>query len=258
MSEITEDTFRIFGRDLHVLRTAHAGVGDAVKERVLEIEPDAVLVELCPSRLAQVLAEIHGGPKGTSVGGPLGRVIGLAERLTSSALGAELGEDMKGAVEAAVQLDAEVVPVDVDVRALFERLKIKAPLTERLKLGLFVTIDTLKSLLRPEKTRSYIERALEDEEAARELVEGFRESFPNIAEVIIDERNSVIAENTIEYLHTAEPDVEKATLVIGAAHYGVLDYLREAEALYGDEEGAAYGGDEEGTATRPDGRGTEP
>ncbi|NPB02393.1 MAG: hypothetical protein GXO28_05740 [Methanopyri archaeon] len=258
MNEITEDVFRIFGRDLHVLRTAHAGVGDAVKRRILELEPDAVLVELCPSRLAQVLSELHGGPKGTGVGGPLGRVIGLAERLTSSALGAELGEDMKGAVEAAVQLDAELVPVDVDVRALFERIKIKAPLTERLKLGVCILIDTIKSVLKPEKTKSYIEEALENEEAARELVEGFKESFPHVAEVIIDERNSVIAENTIEYLHTAEPEVEKAVLVIGAAHYGVLDYLREAEALYGDEEGAAYGSDEEGTATRPDGRGTGP
>ncbi len=241
------DTFHILGTELHVLRTAHAGVDrELVRDKVLELEPEAVLLELCEGRLLTLLAELHGSDEGGR--GPQrlsGRIISLAERVVSRVVGGELGEDMLGAIEAAEELEAELVPVDMDLDGILRRIRIKAPLTERLKFQVLTLLDALCSVFRPSKTREMLTDSVTDERAVREMIEWMRRKFPNVTRVLIDERNTVIAENTIEYLHRS--DVSRAVLVIGAAHYGVLDILREAERELDDED-TASGKDEEETA----------
>ncbi len=242
------DRFEMFGSELYVIRTAHAGVdGDRVRRKILELNPEAVLVELCEGRLLSFLAELRGERAGSRTGGLTGRLIAAAERIVGRVVGGELGEDIKGAIEAALELEAEIVPVDMDIGWVLRRVKMKASRWELLRFQLSVTIDVLRSLLRPGQTRDALLSSVADEEAAREMVRGLRSAFPRITEVLIDERNRVIAENTIEFLHSRE-DVTKAVLVIGAAHYGVLDILREAElesASHHDEDTASGEGEEE-------------
>ncbi|WP_457619955.1 TraB domain-containing protein [Methanopyrus sp.] len=245
------DRFEMFGSELYVLRTAHAGMGgDRVRRKILELGPEAVLVELCEGRLLSLLAELRGERTGSRTGGITGRLIAIAERIVGRIVGGELGEDVKGAIEAALELEAEIVPVDMDISWIFRRMKMKAPRWELLKFQFSVAIDVLRSLLRPGQTRDVVLSSAADEETAREMVQGLRRAFPRIAEVLIDERNRVIAENTIEFLHSRE-DITKAVLVIGAAHYGVLDILRDAElesTSRHDDEDTANGEGEEETA----------
>lgn len=245
------DRFEMFGSELYVLRTAHAGMdGDRVRRKILELDPEAVLVELCEGRLLSFLAELRGEQAGSQTGGITGRLVAVAERIVGRIVGGELGDDVKGAIEAALELEAEIVPVDMDISWVFRRMKMKASRWELLKFQFSVAIDVLRSLLRPGQTRDVVLSSVADEEAAREMVRGLRRTFPRIAEVLIDERNRVIAENTIEFLHSRE-DVTKAVLVIGAAHYGVLDILRDAElesASRHDDEDTASGEGEEETA----------
>ncbi len=242
------DTFRLLGAELHVLRTAHAGLDRGlVRDTVLELKPEAVLLELCEGRLLTLLAELHGaGERKRGPGRLAGGVLSLAERLVSRVVGSELGDDMLGAIEAAQELGAELVPVDMDVDGILHRIRVKAPLTERLKFQVVTLLDALRSVLRPSKTQRLLSDSVADERTVREMIEWMRRRFPNVTQVLIDERNRVIAENTIEYLHRS--DVDRAVLVIGAAHYGVLDLLREAERELGDDEDTASGKHEEETA----------
>jgi len=149
------------------------------------------------------------------------------------------GSEMIGAVEASFSYKLPVVLIDRPVEQTFSRLFKKMLFKEKMRLflytGLSVGFFTLKPVIGdrfmsvlPGARRIDIE-GLEKGEGIEDLLEEFKEKFPTVYSVLVEERNKYMVTNIKDILTRKD----KVLVVVGMGHVsGMEELFKESGVPY--------------------------
>lgn len=188
-------------------------------ERVIKRErPEVVALELCPTRYAVLMAGVK--PPGRFKIEPftLEGLLYLLQRRFSSRAGMPAGEEMLGAARSAQEVGARLELIDRDINVTLKRLMDQMGWREKLRLFLELCLGFF-----PWGGRFNLER-LTEEEVVAELLASFRRALPTAYRVLIEERNSYMAQRLSSLLVKHEG---KVVGVVGAGHVPGLASMLE-------------------------------
>ncbi len=217
---------RLKDKDVYLLGTAHVSKQSVedVKTAVLEIEPDTICVELCPSRYEVLVKQeawqkmdIYQVIKENKALFLLAQ-IGLSTfyRRIGEKLGVRPGAEMLEGVNQAEKTGARLVLADRDVNITLKRIWsslsiwAKFKLLSHLGLSIIFQGDIKKEDIEKLKTKDQLQMVMDE----------FSKSFPQVQKTLVDERDQFLA-------HKISSDTGKKVLaVVGAAHVpGITGYL---------------------------------
>ncbi|MCD6382914.1 MAG: TraB/GumN family protein [Thermoplasmata archaeon] len=178
-----------------------------VKSLIRKINPDAVCVELDQVRYRLLLEGVHGGGSF-----PLNLLSKMYER-ASEMYGAQVGEEMLGAVEAAKELSVPYFFIDVPVEREIPKALRSLPFGERMKLY-FSAVAV--SLLPQKMLKSATEKVMEDPEAMKEE---FEQYYPELKRMLLDYREEYMAERLRRV-------IEKFPVVVAVVGEGHIEGLK--------------------------------
>ena len=216
-------------KNLVFLGTSHIAKQslNEVKKNIEEEKPDIVALELDPKRLNTLMSKSprkielkiikHIGLKGF-----LFSLIGAwAERKLGKLVGVAPGSEMKQAIKTAKKQGIEIALIDQDIEITLQRLS--KSITWREKKNFL--IDLLKALFARKKEIEFDLTKVPDKKIIKKLMNKLKERYPAIYNVLIEERNIVIAEN-IKKLMVGNED-KKILVILGAGHVDeVLSLLK--------------------------------
>ncbi|MFP4391931.1 MAG: TraB/GumN family protein [Desulfohalobiaceae bacterium] len=213
-------------KDVYILGTAHISSQSVedVKQAAQELLPDAICVELCPSRY-QTLVQQEAWQKMD-----LYKVIQenkalflLAQlalssfyRRISQKLGVKPGAEMLEGVRQAQELDAELVLADRDVNVTLKRVWASLNLWAKLKFML----QLLAGLFFQDKINAQEIENLKDKDQLQIIMDEFAQSFPQVQKTLIQERDQYLAHKI------ADSPGSKVLAIVGAGHaQGITDSM---------------------------------
>ncbi len=192
----------------HVFR-----LSEKIKEIIDEESPDAVAVELDEFR-ANALANDKDKAK-KSKRDFLYFLLAMSQNIISKKFGNVAGNEMLAAIKTAVEKSIPVYYIDVDVQKTIKKLR--HALSIRKKLSLICSL-LLSMFIR----RKDIEKEVMSENAVENLLKTLEKEYPEIKEILIDERNRYMVEKIKEILKIHK----KIVAVVGEGHiYGMKRLL---------------------------------
>lgn len=210
-------------RKVTVVGTAHVSEEsrNEVKSTIEEVNPDLVGVELDEGRLETLqndsgwrdldLLEALRQGKGYLLFTNL--LLTVYQRRIGMAEGVKPGAEMLEAINVAEEKDIKTSLVDREIGETLERLRSELGFIEKFKL--------ISSFFVREEDQEYDLEDLKELTVLNHLITEMEADFPSIKKVLLDERNSYMAEKLLEN------DFENAVLVVGAAHMeGVIEQLK--------------------------------
>ena len=188
-------------------------------EDAFEDEPDMVALELDPPRLEALMFDGRGRPDGDL----FIRLLEKFQKFIGNRTGLMPGEEMLYAYNRAIQENLDIALIDQDIR---------------------VTVDRLKSIRRKEKVKAFLSigagflipfgdgmdlESIPDGEEIDRLTSEMKTSFPGIYQVLMEDRNRVMAEALMS-LQENNPDSDIAVFM-GAAHEKPVSEILEREGF---------------------------
>ena len=188
-------------------------------EDAFEGEPDMVALELDPPRLEALMFDGRGRPDGSL----FIRLLEKFQKFIGNRTGLMPGEEMLYAYNRAIQENLDIALIDQDIR---------------------VTVDRLKSIRRKEKVKAFLSigagflipfgdgmdlESIPDGEEIDRLTSEMKTSFPGIYQVLMEDRNQVMAEALMN-LQENNPDSDIAVFM-GAAHEKPVSEILEREGF---------------------------
>lgn len=191
---------------IHVYGTSHVSEEsfDIIDEAIEKHDPEVVALELDYPRLNSLMNDEE-----TSGGGLFPRLIRYFQESIGSKTGVMPGEEMKYGFEKAMDEGREVALVDQDIRVTLKRLK-----DVRRKEKVRAVVSILLGFVSRDK---FDVSEIPDDEVIDELIGELKEEFPEIYEVLMEERNEYIVEALRKVDEENEGDV---VAFLGAAHVG--------------------------------------
>lgn len=204
---------KIYGTS-HVSQESIEVIEDAFSD-----SPDVIALELDPPRLEALMFE----GRGRKDGDLFIRLLEKFQKFIGGKTGLMPGEEMLYAYNRGIQENLDVALIDQDIR---------------------VTVSRLKQVRRKEKVKAFFSVAagfllpfgdgfdlakIPEGDKIDLLVAEMRESFPGIYQVMMEERNVVMAEALMR-LQEDNPDSDIAVF-LGAAHKNPVKEILEAEGL---------------------------
>jgi pheromone shutdown-related protein TraB len=206
---------------LFVVGTAHVSQAsvDEVREVIARVHPDAVAVELCPTRLAAIA---QGKPLTAADARGLlreGKTLYLVAQLTLAAyqrrigkrLGVRPGAEMIAAIDAARAAGIELATIDRDIDVTLRRAWTSLGVAKRAMLGASLVIG----LARSQPVTSDTVESLKDPKAREELMAELSRALPELATAVIDERDRYMVSRLRELVAAGK---KRIVAVVGAAH----------------------------------------
>lgn len=218
---------------LTIIGTAHVSSEsvDEVKDKIYEIQPDRVAIELDFGRYTKLKKSMMGIEEDESIS--VTKIIkenkvGLFLVTTvlsyfQSKIGAEVdvapGSEMVGAIEAAEDLGIPIALIDRDINTTLERALNRMSFIDKIKfLYAILSSDT-------EDEEIDIEE-LKNPEKLDDLLEMFKDEAPDIYEVLVHERDAFLAGSILRI-----PE-DRVIAVVGAGHQpGINKYLDNPETI---------------------------
>ena len=207
--------------NLRLLGTAHVAKAsvEAVKFHIEEFKPDVVAVELCKSRFDSLVSDRRLDKEGLLKVIKEGKaplvliqsMLATEQRKLGLDEGEQPGAELLAAVEVAKDKELEVELIDRDIQVTLRRAWKKMKLREKFRI--------LYSLLGDdEEENPELEELLSNQDLLSSMMEELREFSPGAGVVLIDERDSYLAEKILSI------DSEKKVLaVVGAGHLKGLE-----------------------------------
>ena len=212
--------------NLRLLGTAHVAKAsvEAVKFHIEEFKPDVVAVELCKSRFDSLVSDRRLDKEGLLKVIKEGKaplvliqsMLATEQRKLGLDEGEQPGAELLAAVEVAKDNELEVELIDRDIQVTLRRAWKKMKLREKFRI--------LYSLLGDdEEENPELEELLSNQDLLSSMMEELREFSPGAGVVLIDERDSYLAEKILSI------DSDKKVLaVVGAGHLqGLQTNLKE-------------------------------
>lgn len=206
-------------KNLLIIGTSHIARQSVkeINERFSELNPDIVCVELDHKRLHGLLTDAKpdyslSGIKRYGLQGYLFAVIaGLLQRKLGNVVGVRPGSDMLEAVNLARNNGKQLMLIDQDIEITLRRFSKEFTFKEKMRL----LWDIIRSPFSKQKIKINLNE-VPKEKLITEMMNQLKERYPSLYNVLIHERNVVMARNLVKIL---EKNPEKKILaVIGAGH----------------------------------------
>ncbi|MDI6654638.1 MAG: TraB/GumN family protein [Candidatus Hydrothermarchaeota archaeon] len=214
-----------------VIGTAHISQESVneVREKILELKPDLVAVELCESRYKGLLEQkdvpifelIKSKNSFVLIAGIM---LSFLQRRLGEEVGVKPGKEMLIAIDTAKELNAQVALIDRDIRITLNRALGKMGFFEKLKVvkEMLTTFALSKEELEKEM------QEMKKEGQISGILENFKGISPNIFEVLVKERDAFMAHTLLKL----QKNFKNIVAVVGAGHKnGIEKYLSDPEKI---------------------------
>ena len=174
-----------------------------IEKLIFDRMPAVVCVELDKFRYQALIN------KKQTDGGPLVyKLLSQFQKKMAAKYGADVGEEMLGAVSVAKQIGAKLAFIDVDASFVFDRFWRSMSFSEKLKLiiGAFGGI-----FVRKKQVERELERFRKNSDKYMEM---FGKEFPTIKDELIDKRDTYMA----KAIRSLNKEHDKIVAVIGDGH----------------------------------------
>ena len=232
------DIYRIKKDDREIILIGTAHISQASKELVrqtIETEsPDTVCVELDEGRLKSIqdpdrwkrtdLKEVIKKKQLATLIANL--VLGSYQKRMGAQTGVKPGSELKEAVEVAAEKNSELVLADRDIKITLRRTWACTPWYRKLNLlgGLFASIFDKTEVSEEELAK------IKEQDALSSMMQEFGKNFPEVKQVLIDERDQYLA------MKIKEAPGNKIVAVVGAGHMrGIAKIIEEDKPLPSEE-----------------------
>ncbi len=214
-----------------IIGTAHISQDsiDEVKEKIHEIRPDVVAVELCEPRY-RGLTEKKDIPiidliKGKNAMFVITNVLlSLIQRRLGEEVGIKPGMEMLTAIDTAQELGIQFALVDRDIGITLKRALSKMGLMEKLRVlkEMVFAFDLSEEDIATEINE------LKKEDKIKDVLEVLQEVSPNLYEVMVRERDAYMARKLI----ALQEKFGNVVAVVGAGHKrGLEEFLNAPENI---------------------------
>lgn len=232
------DIYRIQRDDHEIILIGTAHISQASKELVRETieaeSPDTVCVELDEGRLKSIqdpdrwkktdLKEVIKKKQLATLIANL--VLGSYQKRMGAQTGVKPGSELKEAVDVAGEKNAELVLADRDIKVTLRRTWACTPWYRKLNLlaGLFASIFDKTEVSEEELAK------IKEQDALSSMMQEFGKNFPEVKQVLIDERDQFLAMKIKAALG------KKIVAVVGAGHMrGIASIIEEDKPLPSEE-----------------------
>ncbi len=232
------DIYRIQKDDREYILIGTAHISQASKELVREtIEaetPDTVCVELDEGRLNSIkdpdrwkkmdLKQVIKKKQLATLIANL--VLGSYQKRMGAQTGVKPGSELKEAVNVAEEKGAELVLADRDIKITLKRTWACTPWYRKLNLlaGLFASIFDKTEVSEEELAK------IKEQDALSSMMQDFGKSFPEVKQVLIDERDQFLASKI------KNAPGKKIVAVVGAGHMrGIAQIIEQDKELPSEE-----------------------
>ncbi len=202
-----------------------------VKTTIEKEKPGIIAVELDKDRLHALLWKKRRGffMKGVGLKGMLFAAIGAwIERKIGKIVNVEPGSEMKMAVELAKKYNIKLALIDQHIAVTLRRFSQTITWKEKWNFA----VDIIRSIFSPTKQMKEINIKKADlskvpsRETISKILDFTRKRYPNFYNVLVHERNMVMANNLSSLMKRFHD--EKIVAVVGAGHeIGILNAIRE-------------------------------
>lgn len=197
-----------------------------VKETILKYKPDIVAIELDRLRMMNLLSQKRKislrDIRRVGFKGFLFAVIGYwIEKKLGEIVNVKPGSEMLMAINIARNTKSKVALIDQDIRITLRKLSKRITLKEKLRFG----SDIIKSFFVKTKI-DFDLRKVPSQTLINKLTKQLKERYPTVYEVLISERNFIIAKN----LYLLMQKDYTIVAVIGAGHEkSVINIIKDLE-----------------------------
>lgn len=210
-----------------VIGTAHISQEsiNEVREKILELKPDVVAVELCESRYRATLEQknvpIFELIKNKNSFVLIANILlSFLQRKLGEEVGVKPGKEMLTAIDTAKEMNARVALIDRDVRITLDRALAK--------MGFFEKLRVLKEMLAAfALSKEEVEKEMQEmkkEGQISSILEDFKSISPSMFEVLVKERDAFMAHALLKL----QKDFKNIVAVVGAGHKkGIEEYLSD-------------------------------
>lgn len=189
-----------------------------VKKTIEDEKPDIVALELDKQRLYGLMSKkkekisIYNIFR-IGVKGFIFSLIGAwAEKKLGEYVGVSPGSEMKQAVRLSKKNNIKLALIDQNIEITLKRLS--KTLTWKEKWNFVV--DIFKAVVFRKKEVDFDLRTVPDKKLIKTLINKVKKRYPNIYNVLVKERNEVMAKNLIRLMKEKEDD--KILAIVGAGH----------------------------------------
>jgi pheromone shutdown-related protein TraB len=233
------DVYRIHtkdGREIVLVGTAH--ISQASKDLVHEVieseAPDTVCVELDDGRLKSIQdpdrwknTDLRDVIKKKQLATLIANlVLGSYQKRMGAQTGVKPGSELKEAVDVANSKNIPLVLADRDIKITLRRTWACTPWYRKFSLlgGLFASIFDKTEISEEELQK------IKEKDALNSMMQEFGKTFPEVKQVLIDERDQFLASKI------KNADGNKIVAVIGAGHLrGIASIIEEDKELPSEE-----------------------
>jgi len=207
-------------KNLTIIGTSHIAKQslDEVKKAIEEEKPEIVALELDKRRLYALMSKkkekisFYNIFK-IGIKGFIFSLIGAwAEKKLGEYVGVSPGSEMKQAVKIAKKNKIKLALIDQDIEITLKRLS--KTLTWKEKWNFVV--DILKAVIFRKKEVDFDLRTVPSKKIIKKLINKVKKRYPNIYNVLVKERNKVMAKNLVKLMKTKEES--KILAIVGAGH----------------------------------------
>lgn len=232
------DIYRIKNgdRETILIGTAHISQAskDLVRETIEAESPDTVCVELDEGRLNSIKdpdrwkkTDLRQVIKNKQLGTLIANlVLGSYQKRMGAQTGVKPGSELKEAVDVAEAKGHELVLADRDIKITLRRTWACTPWYRKFNLlgGLFASIFDKTEVSEEELAK------IKEQDALNGMMQEFGKSFPEVKQVLIDERDQYLASKI------KNAPGNKVIAVVGAGHMrGIASYIEENKELPSEE-----------------------
>ena len=233
------DVYRIHtkdNREIILVGTAHISQvsKDLVHETIENESPDTVCVELDEGRLKSIQdpnrwknTDLRDVIKKKQLATLIANlVLGSYQKRMGAQTGVKPGSELKEAVDVANEKNIPIVLADRDIKITLRRTWACTPWYRKFSLlgGLFASIFDKTEISEEELQK------IKEKDALNSMMQEFGNTFPEVKQVLIDERDQFLASK----IKNAQGD--KVVAVIGAGHMrGIASIIEEDKELPSEE-----------------------
>lgn len=223
-------------REIILIGTAHISQAskDLVRETIEAEKPDTVCVELDDGRLKSIkdpdrwkTMDLRQVIKNKQLGTLIANlVLGSYQKRMGAQTGVKPGSELKEAVDVAENAGHELVLADRDIKITLRRTWACTPWYRKLSLlgGLFASIFDKTEVSEEELAK------IKEQDALNGMMQEFGKSFPEVKQVLIDERDQFLASKI------KNAPGSKIVAVVGAGHMrGIASIIEEDKELPSEE-----------------------
>lgn len=207
-------------KNLTLVGTSHIAIEsvNAVNDIIKKNNPGIVAIELDKRRFYALMSKEKQKPrlKDMFTLGIRGFILNLvgawAEQKLGKIVGVSPGADMIAAAKTAKEVGARIALIDQDILITLKRLIKKITLKEHLHF----IVDLFKGIVLKKAEITFDLRKVPNERIIKKMVDQVKKRYPSVYEVLIAERNKVMAQNLYMLMHNFN---DKPIIgVIGAGH----------------------------------------